>query len=123
MEFIIKNFLHLDYPCGKTTGYYAKMMLLRSTGIFLGPVYIWGTDILSQKISNTDETISIFTRLTLRDCVPDRILHIKFKMRGFDMHFFFFPFLRSHVVPDHSVNYRDTSGYFTHKCLGQESPA
>ena len=31
----IKNFLHLDYPCGKTTGYYAKVMLLRSTGNFL----------------------------------------------------------------------------------------
>jgi hypothetical protein len=30
----IKNFLHLDYPCGNTTGYYAKVMLLRSTGKF-----------------------------------------------------------------------------------------
>ena len=54
----------------------------------LGPVTIWGTDILSPKISNTDENISRFTRLTLRDCVQDRILHNKFKMRGFDMHFF-----------------------------------
>ena len=55
---------------------------------YLGPVTIWGTDILSPKNSNTDETRSRFTRLTLRDCVPDRILHNKFKMRGFDMHFF-----------------------------------
>jgi hypothetical protein len=39
----IKNFLHLDYPCGKTTGYYAKVMLLRSTGNFyiLYKVTLW----------------------------------------------------------------------------------
>jgi hypothetical protein len=100
-------------------------IILHVNRSLLGPVTIWGTDILSPKISNTDENISRFTRLTLRDCVPDKILHNKFKMSGFDMHFFtfYFPFLPSHVVIDHSVNYRDTSGYFTRKCLGQELPA